>query len=1084
MGRDRGSRSLVLLALVALLLAPLSPARLRGQAAPAQAGERVYLPLVANPPGEVFPFQIKLGDTVSENVPGQGAGIIESPGASDSYVFTVEADRQIALEVLREAPGLATTRWTLATAAGELIFNRNLGSTGIVSLPGAGSYTLTVGDASSAGTGGYSFRLVGIPLPDRFTIAVGDTVAAGLPAAGAGTIEQPFVKDSYSFAGTAGQRVLFDVLAVAPSLAELQWRLVGPDGRVNFSRVLGFGGGSDPGVFTLAATGTYTIIVGDNSDPNTGTYSFRLGSPPAPQQFALVLGTTVAPDAPGPGAGTIETPYQQDIYTFTAAAGQRVLIASENVSDALATMTWRLVAPDGGALFSKSLDSSVGPESPDVYTLPIAGSYSIVVGSDRDAGTGTYGFQLAGVAAPQQFAIAIGATVAPDAPGPGAGTIEEAYAQDVYSFTAAAGQRIFFELQDVSDTLTGVDWQMVGPDGRSVTGGVLGFNGVRGPTLSLAGTYTIVVGDNDSTGTGTYGFRLTNPPSPQRFAIAVGATVSDGVPEAGAGNLEALAATDIYTFTATAGQLVFLVDQNVAADLDDVNWRLTAPGGEVLFDSSFGFGETGVYRMPATGIYTIAVGADADLGVGTYEFRLGTPPAPEQFAIALGATVSAGVPAPGAGTIEAAFGQDVYSFTAAAGQRVLFDLTDVDSDLGGVNWRLVAPGGAVVFNRTLGFNGGSDPGVFTLPSAGTYTLVVGDEQDDGTGSYAFQTRLAPAPQQFAIAVGATISAGVPAPGAGTIEEDYGQDIYSFTGQAGQRVFVALQNVPDALDQVRWRLVAPDGSELLNRTLDAGTLGVRTLPATGTYTLIFGDDQEAGTGSYGFQLGLVAAPEQFAIAIGDTVAAGSPGPGAGTIESPAARDIYSFTAAVGQRISVSTQAVDASLGRVRWQLLAPDGRLVFDDIVIFDTPQVYTLRATGSYTLIVGDTSDAGTGSYGFTLLNAPAAQQFTIAIGDTIAEGVPAPGAGAIEAPFGRDVYSFTATAGQTVLLDLQAVAAGLDDVSWQLVAPDGSVVTGRPLGFGDFDNLVLATTGTYTLTVGSDFEPGTGSYGFQLRLS
>ena len=48
---------------------------------------------------------------------------------------------------------------------------------------------------------------------------------------------------------------------------------------------------------------------------------------------------------------------------------------------------------------------------------------------------------------------------------------------------------------------------------------------------------------SDNTHVGTYGFRLFTTPAAQRFSYALGQTVSNGVPAAGAGNLEAVSTT-------------------------------------------------------------------------------------------------------------------------------------------------------------------------------------------------------------------------------------------------------------------------------------------------------------------------------------------------------------------------------------------------------------------------------------------------------------------------------------------------------------------------------------------------------------
>src|SRR5207253_1027417 len=123
-----------------------------------------------------------------------------------------------------------------------------------------------------------------------------------------------------------------------------------------------------------------------------------------PDRFAIGVGETVTNGFPGVGAGNIESPGAQDIYTFTVAAGQAVYFDSQAWEDY--TLEWRLLDPAGAQVFVRCL----GCGSPGVLILTNAGPYTIIVGS-RSAATGTYQFKLWNVAAPQQFSIAVGDTV-------------------------------------------------------------------------------------------------------------------------------------------------------------------------------------------------------------------------------------------------------------------------------------------------------------------------------------------------------------------------------------------------------------------------------------------------------------------------------------------------------------------------------------------------------------------------------------------------------------------------------------------------------------------------------------------------
>jgi hypothetical protein len=108
-----------------------------------------------------------------------------------------------------------------------------------------------------------------VPPPQTFTISIGDTVSDGVPAAGAGRIETPGVKDVYTFSASAGQKVLFSLLSGA--MDALAWRLTDPAGAVVFNQFF-----INAGPFTLGSTGTYTLTVGSDTRDVTGPYSFRI----------------------------------------------------------------------------------------------------------------------------------------------------------------------------------------------------------------------------------------------------------------------------------------------------------------------------------------------------------------------------------------------------------------------------------------------------------------------------------------------------------------------------------------------------------------------------------------------------------------------------------------------------------------------------------------------------------------------------------------------------------------------------------------------------------------------------------------
>jgi hypothetical protein len=565
---------------------------------------------------QVYP--ISIGDKVSNGVPEEGAGNIELPGGSDVYTFTADPRQYVLFEIeeIDTSLGRERTTWKLEDERGATVFDavfasdRDIGP--LLLMPG-GTYTLTV-QANEEALGAYRFTLLDFPQQDRFDIALNDEISDGVPAAGAGNIETSGAKDIYFFVATAGQHIFIDVQAWdTPQRTGQQWDLVAPDGTLLIDRS-GLSEGGQRGPITLEQTGTYAVIVGTRrSGDATGTYRIQVWEVPPPDVFTISIGDTISDGVPGPGAGNLETPGVQDIYTFAGSSGQQVFFES---LEAVPAQQWNLAAPDGALLEeARSVGFDRGP-----ITLPETGTYTLtVLPAINDDVTGSYRFTLWEVPPPDVFAISIGDTVADGVPGPGAGNVESPGVQDIYTFAGSSGQAIFFNLLE-GDFLS---WNLVAPDGTVMHEGGFVSSVHEGPIpLPETGTYTLTVGvREDSDVVSRYSFKLWNVPPPDEFAISIGDTVADGVPGPGAGNIESPGVRDIYTFAGSSGQQITFT----VLEPNGQNWDLVAPDGTLLVDRS-AFTNRGPITLPQTGTYTLIAGTRANLPVtGTYRFQLTSP---------------------------------------------------------------------------------------------------------------------------------------------------------------------------------------------------------------------------------------------------------------------------------------------------------------------------------------------------------------------------------------------------------------------------------------------------------------------------
>ncbi len=429
----------------------------------------------------------------------------------------------------------------------------------------------------------------------------------------------------------------------------------------------------------------------------------------------------------------------------------------------------------------------------------------------------------------------------------------------------------------------------------------------------------------------------------------------------------------------------------------------------------------------------------------------------DNFAIAYGDTAADGVPAPGAGNLESGGAQDVYTFAGSSGDVIILDV--ISGYAGDFRWSLAAPDGTVLFDRLY------VDSQQTLTAAGMYTITVYALNPTFTGTYSFRLLLAPPPQIFSVTIGDTIAENIPAPGAGNLETVGSLDVYHFDGAAGEAVL--LDVIIGSAGVFRWELEAPDSTSLF----DAGYLDRQvTLPQTGTYTLTIYGYALTSVGVYSFQLVQVSAPQQFTIAIGDTVSDGVPTAGAGNLEAAGSMDFYRFDAAAGQEIVLDALIGDP--GTFLWKLDTPDGTELFDDLY---TDHQLILPQTGTYTLTVRGYLYTSVGVYSFRLIGVPAPQYFMISIGDTVSVDAPAAGAGNLESPGALDVYSFNGAAGQDVLFDVLSNSATF---GWRLQAPDSTILFDHL--YND-SQLSLPQTGTYILTVYGIETDGTGSYSFSV---
>ncbi len=324
---------------------------------------------------------------------------------------------------------------------------------------------------------------------------------------------------------------------------------------------------------------------------------------------------------------------------------------------------------------------------------------------------------------PDQFYIEVGQSVTPNQPAPGAGAITRQGQTQVYRFYSDANRNIYVS---TDSPCTGAPvLELFTPDHASVIESV-GCNGDMGRVpLIAAGEYEIVASAIGG-GTATYAFTVHSVPPDQEFDIHLGDHVNLDQPAAGAGNISFLGLRQLYTFSISESQVVYLeheanCGQNLQYALVPRD-LINGTHGSLTLCADWG-------RATVTpGTWTVEV-QSSGRSTGTFAFALLAVPPDQHFSISIGTTVSPGHPAPGAGHIDAHGSRQLYDFKGTPGQVVHLNHTGGCGAQQQLEYRLTTP---VQLDGDAGYLPlCSDLGDLKLPAGGSYTIEVRAQSDSG-----------------------------------------------------------------------------------------------------------------------------------------------------------------------------------------------------------------------------------------------------------------------------------------------------------------------------------------------------------------
>ncbi len=275
--------------------------------------------------------------------------------------------------------------------------------------------------------------------------------------------------------------------------------------------------------------------------------------------------------------------------------------------------------------------------------------------------------------------------------------------------------------------------------------------------------------------------------------------------------------------------------------------------------------------------------------------------------------------------------------------------------------------------------------------------------------------------------------------------------YSFTGTAGQKVYVDVPSATVPTGCADLTLFAPDGTSIGGGCIidGSGFIDTTALPATGTYRLVL----SAPGGATGHaRIDVITTTDQ-----NGTITVG--GSATQTISQAGATSTLTFAAAAGQRVFIDVPTTTFPITCTFLTLYAPDGENLNNGCSNGSSGFIdaTSLRATGTYRLVL-DPAANQTGSAQIHLSTLTDQSASTVIGGPAATMTIAQPGA--------VSTLSFAADAGTTITVDASQSGVSLACGVMTLVGPDGIPLQSGCIvgGVGQIASYAIAATGTYRI--------------------
>ncbi|HMD95704.1 MAG TPA: choice-of-anchor D domain-containing protein, partial [Terriglobia bacterium] len=561
-------------------------------------------------------------------------GTIASAAQVISYTFSANANDVIDM-TMAATSGTLIPKIQLYSSAGKLLntvypqySNGSCYPSSIIEmntflLTATDTYTVDVSDCSATNTGDYELYLQRTNNPSG---------AENLPFGGtptAGTLSSAAQSNTYTFSANLNDEVDFTMTATTAGLIPKIRLYSESTGALISSAYPKYSNGAcysssiiEMNTVQIPATGTYSVLLGDCGDTNTGNYEIYAQLTDNPSGAAnLPFGQTQT--------GTIGTAAQSNTYTFSANDNDVVIFTMTGTTAGLIPKI-RLYSSAGTLLntvypsYSNGACYASSTVEMNPFTLTQTGVYTVLVGDCADTNTGNYQLYAQRTNNPAgATTLLFGQTQT--------ALIGSAAQSNTYTFSGTANDEVDFTMTGTTAGLipkirlynesTGALLKTAYPsysNGACYASSVIEMNTFQ---LPATGDYTVIVGDCADTSTGNYAIyaqRTNNPFGPA--PLLWGSEVQTGT-------FASAAQSNTYSFVGSNGNVVDLTMTATSTSLIP-KIRLYNPDGtqNSIAYPQYSNGacypsstiEMSSVTLAQTGTYTVLIGDCADTNTGNY----------------------------------------------------------------------------------------------------------------------------------------------------------------------------------------------------------------------------------------------------------------------------------------------------------------------------------------------------------------------------------------------------------------------------------------------------------------------------------